>query len=335
MSRNTYLHEPIPLAHLHRFYFLSGLTGTEQGLDEIISCPEVLISLISLMNDSANVISKDASFCLVNISAVDKGATALINLNVREYMLPLQQLPRNIIHDVIYNILNPESDLADQCCMIFSNLSRFTHLIEQIVDFIEESGQYLDELINVFTKVNYNNTGAKLHYLGPVLSNLSQSHRVRMFILDRTKCVLQRLLPFTEYNHSILRRGGIIATLKNCCFEEYFHEWLLSEEVDILPRLLLPLAGNEEFNDEDNEMLPIELQYLPEGKLREEDPDIRYILVETLTQLATLRSNRVQIRNKNTYIILRELHKWEKDKKVLIACENLINLLIRYVNQMG
>lgn len=94
--------------------------------------------------------------------------------------------------------------------------------------------------------------------------------------MDRKRSVIQRLLPFTEYADSIVRRGGIIGTLKNCCFDVEHHEWLLSEDIDILSYLLLPLAGPEEFDDEDTEKLPIDLQYLPETKERESDPDIRY-----------------------------------------------------------
>lgn len=55
------------------------------------------------------------------------------------------------------------------------------------------------------------------------------------------------------------------------------------------------------------------------------------MLLEALTQLVANRPNREYIRNKNTYVILRELHKWEKDKKALAACENLVDILIRYV----
>jgi len=59
----------------------------------------------------------------------------------------------------------------------------------------------------------------------------------------------------------------------------------LSESVDLLPKLLLPLAGPEEFDEEDNDKLPIDLQYLGEEKSRERDPDIRKIIVEALTQV--------------------------------------------------
>lgn len=212
---------------------------------------------------------------MINISADEKGAAALINLDVSKDCPPLQTPPDNIISQALKNIFDPESRIADHCCMILSNLSRPSHLIEKVIDIIENSHKSFEELINVFTKNQFNKNNAKLHYLGPVLSNLSQSHRVRMQILHKNKCVIQRLLPFTEYKDSLVRRGGIVGTLKNCCFETDFHEWLLSKEVDILPRLLLPLAGNEEFDEEDNDKLPLELQFLPEDKMREDDPDIR------------------------------------------------------------
>jgi len=63
------------------------------------------------------------------------------------------------------------------------------------------------------------------------------------------------------------------------------HEWLLSEDLDLLPRLLLPLAGPEQFDEEDNEKLPLDLQYLPDDKEREPDSDLRLALLQALTQV--------------------------------------------------
>ena len=60
---------------------------------------------------------------------------------------------------------------------------------------------------------------------------------------------------------------------------------MLGDKVDLLPRLLLPLAGPEEFDDDDMERLPVDLQYLPPDKKREKDPDIRKILVECIFQV--------------------------------------------------
>jgi hypothetical protein len=312
-----------------------GLTGSESGIAALTELPVLLISLISLLDDSNTPIAKDASLCLINISTQEKAAEQLLHLDIETHCPPLQKPPDNIINTTLKFIFDPRSKIADSCCMILSNLSRPSHLFERVIDGIEKSGKTFDEVINIFTKKQHNEVGAKLHYLGPVLSNLSQSSRVRRYILDKDKCVVQRLLPFTEYKESLVRRGGVVGTLKNCCFEDDFHEWLLGAEVDILPSFLLPLAGNEEFDDEDNDKLPLDLQYLPEDKVREEDPDIRCMLLEALTQLCSKRQSREFIRDKNTYVILRELHKWEKDKKALLACENLVDILIRTEEEIG
>ncbi|XP_009469629.1 PREDICTED: protein FAM203A [Nipponia nippon] len=106
------------------------------------------------------------------------------------------------------------------------------------------------------------------------------------------------------------------------------HEWLLSEEVDILPFLLLPLAGPEEFPEDEMERLPADLQYLPQDKQREEEPDIRKMLLEAIMLLTATKAGRHIVREKGTYLILRELHRWEREPDVLAACEKLIQVLI-------
>lgn len=284
--------------------------------------------------------------CLVNVSASEKGSEALMDLKIKEIKTPpCQKSPDDIITTILRFILNEDSHIADPCSMILSNLTRHMHLIEKIVEIIEKLGcttdgihkntNVFDKIVNVFTKKNFNKKGAKLNYLGPVLSNLTQSRTVRKYILDREKCIIQQLIAFTEYKESTVRRGGVVGAIRNCCFESEYHSWLLSDEVDILPKLLLPLADGTEYDDEDNDKLPLELQYLPEDKRREEDPDIRCMLLEALIQLCSRKENRVYVREKNTYVILRELHKWEEDRKALLACENLVDILIRTEEEIG
>ena len=45
-------------------------------------------------------------------------------------------------------------------------------------------------------------------------------------------------------------------------------------------------------------------------------------------QLCSTKFGRQYLREKQTYLIMRELHKWEKDPLALAACENLIGILI-------
>ena len=58
----------------------------------------------------------------------------------------------------------------------------------------------------------------------------------------------------------------------------------MGDNDDFVCALLLPLAGSttDELTEEENDQLPIDLQYLPSDKQRESDRDIQQILLETL-----------------------------------------------------
>ncbi|XP_061544788.1 protein HGH1 homolog isoform X2 [Phycodurus eques] len=217
---------------------------------------------------------------------------------------------------------DPSAAIAEDCYRVLINLSA-DETLHQV--FQEEMG--LAQLVDILCTEGYN-PHANMHYLAPLLSNLTQLPDARRFLMDKDRCAVQRLLPFTQFEASALRRGGVVGVLRNCCFDHANHEWLLSDQVDILPFLLLPLAGPEELSEEDNEGLPVDLQYLPEDKKREEDPDIRQMLLETLMLLAATKDGRRTLKDKNVYVVMREFHRWEKDPKVTSACEKLVEVLI-------
>ncbi|XP_029161443.1 LOW QUALITY PROTEIN: protein HGH1 homolog [Nylanderia fulva] len=314
--------------------YVLGTTATADGRELLLKLPEILKQLVILMQDSSDSIGKDAALALVNITGDESGTNAMLIISVKQFNKD-KEYSLNLIEVCMRNIMNKSSTLADPCCMILSNMTRLLYLVDRIIALIEKSGYTWDTIVGAFTAKQYNTAGAKLHYLGPVFSNLSQSSHVRRYLMDRDRCVIQRFFSFTEYSDSVITRGGVIGTLKNCTFDTENHEWLLNPEVDLLSYLLLPLAGPEEFDDEDNDKLPINLQYLPEIKTREPDPDIRLMLLEALNQLCATKVAREILREKNTYIILRELHKWEKDKSCLLACENVVDILIKTEEEIG
>lgn len=53
------------------------------------------------------------------------------------------------------------------------------------------------------------------------------------------------------------------------------------------------------------------------------------MLLEALNQLCATKAAREILREKNTYVILKELHKWEKNTNVLLVCENVVDILIK------
>jgi hypothetical protein len=223
---------------------------------------------------------------------------------------------------------------------VLANITRSEELIEKTIqNLLEIDGTIFDKLVAVFSKADFNQKNQHLNYLGAVFSNFSQSSTFRNLVASSQTRLLQRLLPFIYHETSVIRRGGITGLLKNICFDTSLHEWLFSADVDILPFILLPLAGPEELDDETNEMLPLELQYLEQDKKREQDPDIRIILLESLSQLCATRNGRTYLRKKGTYEILRELHKYEVseegDAKALKACEDVVDILIRTEDEIG
>lgn len=144
--------------------------------------------------------------------------------------------------------------------MILSNLSRHENTVEKVIDALEEKQENIVRLVNSFTQISYNKKGAKLDYVGPILSNLSQHSRGRQMICNQKIALFQRILPFTHHDDSVVRRGGAVGLVKNVCFDTGMHEWLLSAKVDVLPFILLPLTGHEEFAEDENDKLPVECQ---------------------------------------------------------------------------
>ncbi|XP_056336447.1 protein HGH1 homolog [Danio aesculapii] len=301
--------------------YILGLTGNRDGCRYLQSKPDFLKALVTLTSDPSIAIVKDCFHALINLSADETLHQPLVK-------------ETDILSKLIPKLQDPEFMFSDRICTILSNLSRHEHTCRDVFKALRELNVGLDRLVEIFCTEGFNKK-ASLHYLAPLLSNLTQLPEARHFILDKDRCVIQRLLPYTQYEESITRRGGVVGTLRNCCFDYVHHEWLLSDAVDILPFLLLPLAGPEELSEEENEGLPVDLQYLPEDKRREEDPDIRKMLLETLMLLTATKVGRQILKSKNVYPIMREFHKWEKDPHVISACEKLVQVLIGDEPEVG
>ncbi|KFB41383.1 AGAP001442-PA-like protein [Anopheles sinensis] len=305
-----------------------GLTGSVDGIKLLIRNETLLKHLLDLTGDESESVAKDAVLCFVNITAEESGAEVVVDKFV-DRLVPL----------AYQAVLDENGKLSDAWCMVLCNITRPEHLAERVVAQLLTMEYSIDKLTTCFTRVNYNKQKCHLNYLGPLFSNVSQSKSGRAVFCNQSTGLLRRILPFVHHEGSIVRRGGAIGLLKNVCFDSSVHEWLLSAEMDILSFVLLPLAGPEEFDDETNDKFPVDLQYLGPDKKREEDPDVRKMLVESLAQLCATRKGREYLRDHGTYEILRELHKFEctpdGDKNVLNAVENVVDILIRTEEEIG
>lgn len=103
------------------------------------------------------------------------------------YNLNILQLFCNIIFILcllLYRyILDKSSLIADVCCMILSNVTRFHNLVDRVISFIEQSDWTWNTILGALVSKNYNTQNAKLHYLALVICNLTQSSHVRRYNL--------------------------------------------------------------------------------------------------------------------------------------------------------
>jgi hypothetical protein len=192
----------------------------------------------------------------------------------------------------------------------------------------------------------------ELHFLASVFANISTSPAGRTFFVaprptdplnphSTNEYPLAKIVAFTEHQDTI-RRGGVASTLKNCAFSSQVHRAILSPDteavavppstlsapgIDALPYILLPLAGPEELDLEDQEKLPSALQFLPSTKKRDPDPVLRLTHVETLLLLCTTRWGRDYLRDHGVYEIVRGAHMEETVEKISEHIERLVQLL--------
>ncbi|TFK25130.1 cytoplasmic protein [Coprinopsis marcescibilis] len=202
----------------------------------------------------------------------------------------------------------------------------------------------LNFLASVFANITVSPAG-RLVFLTPQPSDITKTDLSQVTETQDGKIALEyplaKIVPFTEHKDSI-RRKGVASSIKNCCFLVKAHKAILSPEservvvqpskvaapgIDAVPYLLLPLAGPEEFDLDDQEKLHPSLQFLPPDKKREADANIRITVVEALILLCHTRWGRDYLRSTGVYEIVREFHLQEKEEKVREEVERLVQML--------
>ncbi|CAF0819745.1 unnamed protein product [Rotaria sp. Silwood1] len=314
---------------------LLSLTASKEGRHLLLSLPNTdptksLLTRVCrlIFEDVQESVRFDALLLLINLTS-DNELSILNNKQMsitNDFWL---QLLKRCIDDRQY-------EHADAGCKLLSNITSRTITIDQINELINHFDKnyplWFDNLIQAFSTIDYNVKKNNLDYLSAFLVNLTQSKIIRQRLRDNGH--LKRLLCFTDQNHSIIRRGSIACILKNCCFDHESHEQLIyrmGDNDDFICSLLLPLTGSttDELTEEENEQLPIDLQYLPSDKHRETDRDIQQILLETILLLCATKSIREYFRSKQIYFILRQYHQQANlDFACNRTCERIIQILI-------
>ena len=186
-----------------------GLTGSDDGITFLGDSEKLLMGIVSLTRDERKDIKEMMYKALINLTAVENVSWTIMNLTDQEdkFVYWLEQA------------LSPECKFADLICKLISNITRWEKCAKLVGDIVlKNTSVGIDKIVIALCNLVYNEH-ADLHYLAAILSNLSQYREIRKQIMDKEQCIIQRLLPFTEFKQSDIRRAGIIGTLKNCCFD--------------------------------------------------------------------------------------------------------------------
>ena len=194
----------------------------------------------------------------------------------------------------------------------------------------------LDQLADLFVKGmdGAYNKHADYDYLAYLFADLARHADTRRHLLSRQRYddayPLAKLKVFTEHKSDI-RRRGVASAIKNIAFEVDSHAHLLDSDGDlgVLPYVLLPIVGSEEYDEQDTDGMLPDLQLLPPDKERDKDMGIVMTHLETLLLLTATREGRDYMREVKVYPIIRETHLRVEDDDVKEACERLVQVLMR------
>jgi len=223
--------------------------------------------------------------------------------------------------------------------MLLANLAK-SDAIKTIInkkqtppDELRSNELVINQLLDIFVKEGAYNKHADFDHLSYLFADLTKHAEIRHHFVSKQDydgiIPITKLKVFTEHK-SVIRRKGVASTIKNVAFDVPSHPLFISEDdIDILPYILLPIMGNEEYDlEETMSMLP-DLQLLPPDKQRDSDPSVIQTHVETLLLLSSTREARERMRQVNVYPIVRETHARVQNEDVQEACERLVQVLMR------
>lgn len=193
----------------------------------------------------------------------------------------------------------------------------------------------LNQLLDLFVKgaEGTYNKNADFDHLAYLFADLTKHEEIRHHFVQKQEydgvIPITKIKVFTEHKSDV-RRKGVASTIKNVAFDIPSHPSLMDEDdINILPYILLPIIGNEEYDLEESMAMLPDLQLLPPDKQRDSDPNIVQTHVETLMLLTTTKEGREILHNIKVYPIIRETHLRVNDDGVRDACERLVNVLMR------
>ncbi|KAF3049767.1 hypothetical protein E8E11_007447 [Didymella keratinophila] len=297
---------------------------------------------------------KDLKLLVKDYAPIAKNAlTILINISADREVLKDISKDDAFLELLLSRITNKKEPNANEIAMLLANmakddsLQRVLELKRDVPKELSTSKWAMDQLMDCFVKgaEGAYNAKADYDYLSYFFADLAKFEKGREYLTtpqehDSNIIPITKIQVFTDHK-SHIRRLGVASTIKNAAFRVPAHPVLLSNlpedptlpapgiGANLLPYILLPLMGPEEYSDEDTEGMLDELQLLEPDKEREADHEIVKSHLETILLLTTTPEGREVLRKVKVYPIVRECHLHIENEEVREACDRVVQILMR------
>ncbi|KAJ4412373.1 Protein hgh1 [Didymella pomorum] len=297
---------------------------------------------------------KDLKLLVKDYAPIAKNAlTILINISADLEVLKDISKDDAFLELLLSRITNKKEPNANEIAMLLANmakddsLQRVLELKRDVPKELSTSKWAMDQLMDCFVKgaEGAYNAKADYDYLSYFFADLAKFEKGREYLTtpqehDSNIIPITKIQVFTDHK-SHIRRLGVASTIKNAAFRVPAHPVLLSNlpedptlpapgiGANLLPYILLPLMGPEEYADEDTEGMLDELQLLEPDKEREPDHEIVKSHLETILLLTTTPEGREVLRKVKVYPIVRECHLHFENEDVREACDRVVQILMR------
>lgn len=313
-----FLSSPSPQVKKVAVDIVRGLTGADDGLQSLANYSEILLPSLSRLLNEKKEVSEPAGEALVNLSQ---------NSELAGKMVAMGMIKTDM--DILYK---QESRLTQLLVMLLVNLTQLDAGIASLLQSGDDkmNGLYVMKLVRSFCTSSEDSNDDTFEHVGSLLVNISKKEPGRNILLDPKRGLLKQIIRQFD-SGSPLRKKGVIGTIRNCCFEaeRQLPNLLLISEF-LWPVLLLPVAGNKIYGEEDTSKMPLELgTALSIEREPVSDPEIRIQALEAIYLISLQVAGRRALWSVNGPRILQIGYEDEEDPKVMEAYEQIGSLLVQ------
>eukprot|EP01122_Echinamoeba_exundans_P000316 TRINITY_DN10285_c0_g1_i1.p1 TRINITY_DN10285_c0_g1~~TRINITY_DN10285_c0_g1_i1.p1 ORF type:complete len:423 (+),score=100.99 TRINITY_DN10285_c0_g1_i1:64-1332(+) len=315
----SFLNDRNPQVREQAVELVLGMCGTPEGHAQLVHT-EATIYLCRMLGDSNEKIAQNAVQALINLSEDPHFVPKMLKGNVISRLL-----------DMILENPNLSASTLQYCIQLLSNVSIDPEGAKKVLNLDEPTlkGYYLTKLVTLFLKQFEVTDSDKYGWVANILTNVTQLKEGRDMLMEPKRGIVKAVLPYIEYQHSPVRKRGVLAMLRNCLFEKDHHGQFLDPELDFLSFLLMPIRGNEVFSEEkDTVGMPRRLLNVSQQKIRDPDIETRRMVVDCLILLTSTKQGRQYLKDNKAFPIVREYDKNEEDEELSMTIYKLVHVLL-------